>query len=175
MWPVIFTCHCWLSAVSWSCLMANSECLICEIALQQISLHLLVSVQVISQWQGKAGGHKSHILNCRCDLNSWCFTLIMPRFSATHTDTQTFTHTDIRAQMGFHIWLPGGCSIGFRNTHNICKALWLIILVLQCNHAIWAWVMAKHEPYGKEKRWWGLYYSDEGLRPMATDTHRNTP
>lgn len=32
------------SAVSWSCLMANLKHLICEIVLQQIRLHLLLSV-----------------------------------------------------------------------------------------------------------------------------------
>lgn len=48
-WTVIFTCHCWLSALSCHVKRQNLERLICEIALQQISLHLLLSVQVISQ------------------------------------------------------------------------------------------------------------------------------
>lgn len=144
MWTVIFTCHCWLSAVSWPCWMSNS----CEIALRKIGLHLLFSVQLISQWQDRAGEHKSRILSCRYDLNSKYFSLILLWFWATRTDTHTLTHTHSPCTDGCSYMAAWGCSIGFKNTRNICKVLWLIILVLQCNHAIWAWVMGEHEPYG---------------------------
>lgn len=150
MRTVIFTCHCWLSTFSWWCLMANSRRLICEITPQQISLHLLLSVQVISQWQSKARKHKSHNLSCRCDLNLQRFPLTMP-FSFLPTRLRTYTlltHWHPYAD-GFSYMAAWGRSIGFKNTHNICKALWLIILVLQCNHAIWAWAVPEHEPYGK--------------------------
>lgn len=78
----------------------------------------------------------------------------VPWFSTTrtytlHRQTHTYTHWHPRTD-GFSYMAAWGCSIGFKNTHNICKALWLIILVLQCNHAIWAWAMAEHEPYGKQ-------------------------
>lgn len=91
--------------------------------------------------------------------------------SQLHTQERTHSHTHWRpCTDGFSYTTAWGCSIGFKNTHNICKALWLIILVLQCNHAIWAWAIAEHEPYGGRKRWWGLLYSDEGVRPMAMNT-----
>ena len=64
----------------------------------------------------------------------------------THTHTHTLWHPCTDGLSYIAAW---GCSIGFKNTHNICKALRLIILVLQCNHAIWAWALAEHEPYGK--------------------------
>ncbi len=83
-----------------------------------------------------------------------------------HTHTHWRPCTD-----GFSYMAAWGCSIGFKNTHNICKALRLIILVLQCNHAIWAWAMAEHEPYGKER-------DDEAstilMSPMAMYTHEHT-
>lgn len=63
-----------------------------------------------------------------------------------HAHTHWYPCTD-----GFSYMAAWGCSIGFKNSHNICKALWLIILALQRNHAIRAWAMAEHEPYGKER------------------------
>lgn len=97
----------------------------------------------------------------------------MPCFPATRTDTHTHTNWHSCTD-GFSYMDAWGCSIGFKNTHTICKALWLIILVLQCNHAIWAWAMAEHELYGKEG-------DDEAskilMKPWGpwSHTHRKTP
>lgn len=40
-----------------------------EISLLQISFYLLLSAEVISQWQSKPEVHKSYTLGYWCDLN----------------------------------------------------------------------------------------------------------
>lgn len=142
MWTVIFTCHCWLRAVSWQCLMVNSERLICEIALQQISLHLLLSVQVISQWQGGAGEHKSHIwavdVTLIPNVSLWSclgFQLHLQRH------TRTLAHIDIHAQMGFHIWMPGAVVLALKTPITSVKhyswLYWSFSAIMQYGHERW--------------------------------------
>lgn len=155
MWSVIFTCHSWLSAVSWPSWMANSEC---EIALQQIGLHLLLSVQLISQWQHRAGEHKSYILSCRYGtlryLNSNCFSLILLWFWATHTDMQTHTHT-VLAQMSFHIWLPGALVLALKTPITSVKyygwLYWSFSAIMQSGHE-W-WVNMNCAGKGRSRSW----------------------
>lgn len=100
-------------------------------------------------------------------------------FHSDHASVSSYTYEHTHwhpCADGFSYMDAWGCSIGFKNTHNICKALQLIILVLQCNHAIWAWTMAEHEPSGKGgddeastilMKPWGPW--------LHTYTHRNTP
>lgn len=90
--------------------------------------------------------HTSRALDVTLIPSVWSYL----EFSATHTRTHTNTHTRwyVRTD-GFSSTDAWGRRIGFKNTRNICKALWLIILVLRSNHAIWAWATAEHEPYGK--------------------------
>lgn len=134
------------------CLMVNLQHLICEITLQQVSFHLLLYFQVISRWQGRAKKHKSHMLSCGRDLNLKCSLWSWMVFNYT----STFTYTDIRAQTGFHTGLPEAILLALK-PQNICEVLWLIILVLHRNHAIRAWAMAEHEPYGGK---------EETMRPL---------
>lgn len=103
-----------------------------------------VTAEVISQWQSESGEHKSHTLTLIYDVS---LQSRLGFFSHTHAPTYMKpTHTD-----GLSHTAAWGCRIGFKNTHNICKTLRLIILVLRRNHAIWAWAMAQPEPYGKGK------------------------
>lgn len=152
-------CHIYMSPLALCCFLASAEC---GIALREIGLHLLLSAQLISQWQDRAGEHKSHILSPRYGLNLKCLSLISNQFWAMRPDLNMPTHT-VLAQMGFHIWLPGAVVLALKTAiTSVTYYGWLY------------WSFSAIMQYGHE--WWANMNPLGGgsMRPMTAHTQQHT-
>lgn len=62
-------------------------------------------------------------------------------FSHTYRHTHTLTHTDILAQMGFHIWMPGAVVLALKTPITSVKhygwLYWSFSAIMQYGHERW--------------------------------------
>lgn len=142
MWTVIFTCHCWLSVVSWPCFMAirsvssvkslfrKSVCTCCFLFRWLVNDRSEQGTINHTSWAvDVALIHHISLLSCLC-CSYTCILIHM------HTHI-----TDIHAQMGFHIWLPGAVGLALKTPITSVKyydwLYWSFSAIMQYVHEQW--------------------------------------